>query len=229
MSNWQNSPAMRYAAHYGDRVVRCFANRPKGVDRILRDTVALKPDAEALVDNGRRFTYAEMDRIVDSVAAGLIARGVEPGDRIALLLGNRAEFAFALFGAMRAGAAIVPLNTREQMPEIAFNVQDSGAKVLFFEGNLAERIPDAVTVPTLTHRISVGDAAAGAEPFEALTAPSAPVATPDFDQEATAVILYTSGTTGKPKGAMLTQMSMATSALHYEFCLGMTGKDRALM
>ena len=229
MSNWPNAPAMRYEAHYGDRVVRCFANRPKGVDQILRDTVALRPDAEALVDNGRRFTYAEFDRMVDAVAAGLIARGVQPGDRIALLLGNRAEFAFALFGAMRAGAAIVPLNTREQMPEIAFNVQDSGAKVLFFESTLADRIPDAATVPTLTHRIAVGEAVAGAEPFAALTAPAAPVATPDFHQEAVAVILYTSGTTGKPKGAMLTQMSMVMSALHYEFCLGMTDKDRALM
>ena len=149
---WPHAPHMRYEAHYGDRVVRCFANRPKGVDQILRDTVALRPDAEALVDNGRRFTYVEFDRTVAAVAAGLLARGVQPGDRIALLLGNRAEFAFALFGAMRAGAAIVPLNTREQMPEIAFNVQDSGAKVLFFESTLADRIPDAETVPTLTHR-----------------------------------------------------------------------------
>jgi len=229
MSDWPNAPAMRYEAHYGDRVVRCFTNRPKGVDQILRDTVALRPDAEALIDNGRRFTYAEFDRMVDAVAAGLIARGVQPGDRVALLLGNRAEFAFALFGAMRAGAAIVPLNTREQMPEIAFNIQDSGARLLFFEGNLAERIPDATTIPTLTHKIAVGDAVAGADSFDALTTPAAPVATPEFGQEATAVILYTSGTTGKPKGAMLTQLSMVMSALHYEYCLGMTDKDRALM
>jgi acyl-CoA synthetase (AMP-forming)/AMP-acid ligase II len=229
MSDWPNAPAMRYEAHYGDRVVRCFANRPIGVDQILRDTVAKRPDAEALVDNGRRFTYAKFDRMVDAVAAGLIARGVQPGDRVALLLGNRAEFAFALFGAMRAGAAIVPLNTREQMPEIAFNIQDSGAKLLFFEGNLADRIPDAATVPTLTHKIAVGELVAGVESFDVLTAPAAPVATPDFHRESTAVILYTSGTTGKPKGAMLTQMSMVMSALHYEYCLGMTDNDRALM
>src|ERR1700761_6906197 len=229
MSNWPHAPAMRYEAHYGDRVARCFANRPKGVDQILRDPVALRPDAVALIDNGRRFTYAELDRMVDAVAAGLIARGVQPGDRIALLLGNRAEFAFALFGAMRAGAAIVPLNTREQMPEIAFNIQDSGARLLFFEGNLADRIPDAATVPTLTHKIAVGEAVAGAESFDVLTAPAAPVATPEFGQESVAVILYTSGTTGKPKGAMLTQLSMVMSALHYEYCLGMTDRDRALM
>ena len=229
MSNWQNSPAMRYEAHYGDRVVRCFSDRPKGIDQILRDAVAIKPDGEALVDNGRRFTYAQLDRIVDSVAAGLTARGVVPGDRIALLLGNRAEFAFAMFGAMRAGATIVPLNPREQKPEIAFNVQDSGAKILFFEGSLADRIPDAATIPSLTHRFAVGEDVAGAERFAALTKPVAPMATPDFDQESTAVILYTSGTTGKPKGAMLTQMSMVMSAIHYTFCLGLTGEDRALM
>ncbi len=229
MSNWQNSPAMRHEAHYGDRLVRCFVDRPKGIDAILRATVAAKPNGDALIDGDRRITYAEFDRAVDSVAAGLIARGVVPGDRVALLLGNRAEFAFALFGAMRAGAAIVPLNTREQMPEIAFNVQDSGAKVLFFEGSLADRIPEAATVPTLTHKIAIGDGAAGAEAFDALLAPVAPVATPDFAEETTAVILYTSGTTGKPKGAMLTQLSMVMSALHYEFCLGLNGDDRALM
>jgi long-chain acyl-CoA synthetase len=229
MSHWQNSPAMRYEAHYGDRVVRCFSERPKGIDQLLREAVAKKPNGEALVDGDRRVTYAELDRIADSVAAGLIARGVVPGDRIALLLGNRAEFAFAMFGAMRAGAAIVPLNTREQMPEIAFNVQDSGAKILLFEGSLADRIPDAATMPSLTHKIAVGDAVAGAELFDVLTTPAAPVATPDFHQETTAVILYTSGTTGKPKGAMLTQMSMVISALHYESCLKMTGDDRALM
>jgi acyl-CoA synthetase (AMP-forming)/AMP-acid ligase II len=229
MSNWQNSPEMRWEAHYGDRVVRCFTDRPKGVDAILRTAVAAKPDREALIDGDRRYTYAQFDKAVDAVAAGLIARGVVPGDRVALLLGNRVEFAFALFGAMRAGAAIVPLNTREQMPEIAFNVQDSGAKVLFFEGNLADRIPDAAMVPTLTHKIAVGNAVAGVENFDALLAAAAPVATPDFVEETTAVILYTSGTTGKPKGAMLTQMSMVMSALHYEFCLGLNADDRALM
>src|SRR4051794_11125372 len=89
---WPNAPHTRYEAHYGDRVARCFADRPKGVDAILRAAVAAKPDGEALIDGDRRFTYAQFDKAVDSVAAGLITRGVIPGDRIALLLGNRAEF-----------------------------------------------------------------------------------------------------------------------------------------
>src|SRR5271165_6015240 len=93
----------RYESHYGDRVVRCFADRPRGVDSLLRAAAARKPDGEALVDGGKRFTYAALDRIANAVAACLIARGLVPGDRLALLVSNRAEFVFVLFGAIRAG------------------------------------------------------------------------------------------------------------------------------
>ncbi len=229
MTAWKNSPAMRYEAHYGDRVVRCFADRPGGVDQILRETVARSPAAEALVDGDRRLSYAEFDRAVDSVAAGLAARGFKPGERAALLLGNRVEFAFALFGVIRAGGVVVPLNTREQMPEIQFNIENSGASVLFFEATLADRIPAAASVPTLRHSFTVGGTAPGSAAFADLLSPAAPFAPVAVAEESTVVILYTSGTTGKPKGAMLTQMSMVMSALHYEFCLGITAKDRALM
>jgi acyl-CoA synthetase (AMP-forming)/AMP-acid ligase II len=228
MSGWKNAPAMRYEAHYGDRVVRCFAERPACVDQILREAVTRSPSAEALVDGDVRVTYAEFDRAVDSVAAGLIARGFQPGDRAALLLGNRIEFAYALFGVIRAGGVVVPLNTREQMPEIQFNIDNSGASILFFEATLADRIPAPDTVPTLRHSFAVGPGAGGRQ-FSELLEPTAPVAPIPVAEESTVVILYTSGTTGKPKGAMLTQMSMVMSALHYEFCLGMTSADRALM
>ena len=226
---WPDAPAMRWEAHYGDRVVRCFADRPRGVDQILRQAVGRDPTAEALIDGDRRFTYAEFDRAVDNVAANLAARGFRPGDRAALLLGNRAEFAFAVFGVIRAGGVVVPLNTREQMPEIEFNVVNSGASALIFEASLSERIPEAAAMPSLNLGVSVGGPVAGALPFGDLLAETAPLQPLAVDEEATAVILYTSGTTGKPKGAMLTQMSMVMSAMHYEFCLGLHKGDRALM
>lgn len=220
---------MRYEAHYGDRVVRCFSDRPAGVDRLLRAAAAAKPGGEALVDGALRFTYAELDRIAGEVAAGLIARGLAPGDRVALLVSNRAEFVFALFGAIRAGAVVVPLNTREQKPEIEFNLANSGARALIFEASLAERIPDARAVPELAHRIAVGGETPGAEPFAALRQPGGKAPELDVDEEAPAVILYTSGTTGKPKGAVLTQMSLVLSTMHYEGCWNLVETDRALM
>jgi long-chain acyl-CoA synthetase len=229
MAEWRNSPKMRWEAHYGDRVVRCFVDRPKGVDQVLREAVARDPAAGALVDGERRFTYAEFDRAVDNVAANLAARGFRAGDRAALLLGNRAEFAFALFGVIRAGGVVVPLNTREQKPEIEFNVVNSGASTLIFEAALADRIPDAAAVPGLALNFAVGGMAPGAERFDDLLAPAEPIGAAPVAEEATVVILYTSGTTGKPKGAMLTQMSMVISAMHYEFCLGLHRGDRALM
>ncbi len=227
MAVWQNSPLKRWEAHYGDRIVRCFADRPRGVDQVLRDAVTRAPGAEALIDGDRRFTYAEFDRAVDNVAANLARRGFRPGDRAALLLGNRAEFAFALFGVIRG--VVVPLNTREQKPEIEFNVVNSGASALMFESTLADRIPDAAAVPSLSLSFAVGEPVTGVTPFGDLLAAAEPTAPVPVDEEATVVILYTSGTTGKPKGAMLTQMSMVMSALHYEFCLGLHAGDRALM
>jgi acyl-CoA synthetase (AMP-forming)/AMP-acid ligase II len=229
MAHWPANPTTRLEAHYGDRLVRCFADRPIGVDAVLREAVARDPTGEALVDGGRRYSYAAFDRAVDAVAAGLVERGLAPGDRVALSIGNCIEFAFALFGAIRAGAVAVPLNTRERKPEIAFNIQNSGATFLIIEAALADRVPEAASVPTLRHCLAIGGPVAGALAFEDLLVPAAPVSRPPVDEEATAVILYTSGTTGKPKGAMLTQMSLVMSALHYQACWGLNALDRAVM
>jgi acyl-CoA synthetase (AMP-forming)/AMP-acid ligase II len=229
MEDWPLNPPTRLEAHYGDRLARCFADRPKGVDQVLREAVARDPAAEALVDGARRYSYAAFDRAVDAVAAGLVALGLAPGDRVALSLGNCAEYAFAVFGTIRAGGVAVPLNTREQKPEIAFNIQNSAATFLIFEASLADRIPEAETVPTLRYSFSVGGVVNGAAPFEDLLAQADPVAPLAVDEEALAVILYTSGTTGKPKGAMLTQMSMVMSSMHYQACWGLNARDRAVM
>jgi acyl-CoA synthetase (AMP-forming)/AMP-acid ligase II len=226
--NWKNAPATRFESHHGDRVVLCFADRPANVDQILRETVAKHGTRDAIIDGSRRYTFNELDKIADGIAAGLAARGVAPGDRVALLLNNKAEFAFVLFGALRAGCVVVPLNTREQKPELEFVLGNCGAKVLVHEADLVDRLPDGASVPALQHRFVVGGPVNGSEPFAALAADGfAPPAT--FDEEATAVILYTSGTTGKPKGAMLTHMSMVMSAMHFETCWQLTKDDRALM
>src|SRR5882724_5802196 len=135
------------------------------------------------------------------IAAGLRKVGLQSGDRVALLLGNRIEFVLAMFGAAHLGAVTVLLSTRQQRPEIAYVLTDCGAKLLIHEATLADRLPDARDVPDLMHRISVDD---GSAPQFSDLADNEPSPQPaSVGEQDTAMILYTSGTTGRPKGAML--------------------------
>ena len=85
-------PAMRYEARHGDRLVRCFADRPASLYAMFAASVAARPEAEALVCNGQRWSYAEVDTRTLHVAAGLAAQGLQRGERVVLFVDNRPEF-----------------------------------------------------------------------------------------------------------------------------------------
>ena len=150
-------PAMRLEARFGDRVVPAFCERPKSIWAMVSEAAARNPDGEALVCGDRRMTWREVARASAGVAAGLRKMGLQRGDRVALLLGNRIEFVLAMFAAAHLGLVTVLLSTRQQKPEIAYVLTDCGAKLLIHEAALADRLPDARDVPDLMHRISVDD------------------------------------------------------------------------
>jgi O-succinylbenzoic acid--CoA ligase len=218
---------MRYERHYGDRIVRCFVERPGNAYDLLREAAARNPEGEALVCGRERLTYRDLEAAVERCAGGLAAAGVDQGDRVAMLLGNGVPFPVVLFAALRLGAIAVPLSVREQTPGIAYMLAHSGAKVLVHDAGLAGRLPAPEATPQLTCRVAVAPGAlATALPQLAAPAGTAPAAVREED---TAIILYTSGTTGRPKGAMLTHLSICHSALHYEYCMGLTSSDRAVV
>ena len=133
------------------------------------------------------------------IAAGLQKLGLKRGDRIAMLLGDRVEIVLTMLGAAHAGLVTVLLSTRQQKPEIAYVLTDCGARLLIHEAALADRLPDARDIPDVTHRIPVDDDARVSR-FSEL-AENAPLASPvEVGENDTAMILYTSGTTGRPKG-----------------------------
>ncbi|HKQ82264.1 MAG TPA: class I adenylate-forming enzyme family protein [Steroidobacteraceae bacterium] len=214
--------------HYQERVVRCYDNRPRSVDELLRQAAADAPTSEAVVDGPRRCNYVELDAAADAIALGLLARGVRPGERVALLLANRIEFVECLFGIIRMGAVAVPLNVREQRFELRSVLQHAEATVLIHEADLRDRLPSIDEVPSLIHRFAVGGSCAGSEPLDSLYALNGKPVAP-LSEDETAVIVYTSGTTGRPKGAMLTHLSLVTSAMNYESCWGLDGRDRSIM
>lgn len=227
-SHWANLalPRMRREALYADRVVRCFAERPACFHDLLMRSVARHPTDDAVVFQGRRWCYDELQAAVERCAAGLARQGVQPGDRVVLFLGNRPEFIVALFAVQRLGAIAVPVGEREQRPGLAYILEQCGAAAIIFESALAARVPDA---PTLALRVAVGSAP-NAIDFDALGADGAfAPPRPDVRPQDVAVILYTSGTTGRPKGAMLTHLNIVHSALHYEYCMGLRAGERSAL
>jgi long-chain acyl-CoA synthetase len=228
-----SSPKSRREAHYGNRVVSCFAERPATLPHMFAATIAAKADGEAVVCGERRWSWRQIEGEVATVAAALAARGIAAGDRVALLVGNRVEFVLALFAILRLGAIAVPLSTRYQTPELAFALNDCGASLLIHEADLAPRLPAPDRVRGVRARVAVGNAAAtradGAEPWAALAQTRA-FAPPKYGghEEDTAIILYTSGTTGQPKGAMLTHLSLINSALIFKHCLALTEAERSI-
>ncbi|MEU9851739.1 long-chain fatty acid--CoA ligase [Streptomyces sp. NPDC047974] len=171
---------------------------------LVTRSAAAHGDRTAVELGTTRISYAELDATVGRVAAMLGARGVRPGDRVGVMLPNLTEFPALYYGALRAGAVVVPMNPLLKAREIAHYLQDSGARLLFvFDAVAAEAAKGAEGGVTELVPVAPG-ALAGL-----LADHPDPVTTSVGGGEDTAVILYTSGTTGKPKGAELSHDNIA--------------------
>lgn len=221
-------PPMRRETHYGDRVVRCFQDRPPNLNCLLPEALSRSTSGEALVHDRLRLTYRDLDERVARVAAGLAAHDIGVGDRVALILDNGAPFVELVLAAWRLGAVVVPMNTRDQKPGYQHMLSDSGACLVVYEPALRDRLPSEADAPGLKHRLCV--TATPSEPsYEALFEHGEQTDTAEVDEEDTAAILYTSGTTGKPKGAMLTHFAIIHSLMHFEWGMGLGPGDRSLI
>lgn len=220
----------RYECHFGDRIVRCFRNRPASLLASFRAAVERAPDNDCLVADSGRFDYRQAADSAERIAAQLAARGLVAGDRVALLLGNDAPFLLSLLGIQRLGAIAVPINIREQASGIAYILGHCEARAVIADAEQAAKVAGPDQLPALSHRFVVGEAPVGANSFEALLAEGAPAAPePAIDEEDTAVILYTSGTTGRPKGVMLTHFNLIHTILHYQTRMALGDGERSVL
>jgi long-chain acyl-CoA synthetase len=181
---------------------------------ILRESATARPDAPALLYDGATMTYAGLDARSDAVAEGLVARGVAPGDRIGLQLPNIPDFPVAYFGILKAGAVVVPINPLLTAPEVAFELGDCGARMLITWAGVLDDAAKGAAEAGVPDVFVVGSApAAAALPFATLPV-GAPPDRPLAAREPmdTAAIVYTSGTTGRPKGAELTHFQLYMNA-----------------
>ena len=179
-----------------------------------------QPDAIAIRFGSRSITWRELDARTDALAHELMKRGLKPGDRIAVLMLNRPEWIEVTVAAWKLAAVVVPLNVRFTPAEVAYVVVDAGATVLVTDDSLApscSRVPDAVRL------ISADEVAS----FGALAAPT--FRTVATDASTVAFLCYTSGTTGDPKGAVLTHGSWNVASQGWAQAIELTPHDRVVL
>lgn len=219
---------LRREVHFDNRVVWCFAERPRSVWEMFANSAAAHPDQDCLVGEEGTLTYAALEERAARLAAGLAAAGVAQGDRVALAMGNRFAFVEVWLACQCLGAVCVPINTRQPAPEIAYAVGQCGAAAIVFDAELAGNMPPPEDIPTVRHRWAAYGTAPGADAYEGLAAhpPQQPAEVAEDD---VATLLYTSGTTGRPKGAMLTHLGIVHSALHFALSMGFKAGDRNLL
>ena len=157
----------------------------------------------AVVDGGRRFTYAELRDRSRRFASALRKRGLEKGDRVAFLALNSEPLLLAHFAVPQAGGVLVAINTRLNREEVAYIVEHSGARWLFHSPELRDLLPEGVESVDIREELEPLLAEGSPEPVESWLE----------DEEETIAIDYTSGTTGRPKGVMYTHRGAYLNAL----------------
>jgi long-chain acyl-CoA synthetase len=173
----------------------------------LTQAAVAHPERTALISGDTRVSYAELDTLSARTAAWLHDRGVRDGDAVGIMLPNVPEFAIAYYGVLRAGGIVVPMNVLLKRREVAFYLEDAGAKLLL-AGSAFEQAARAGAEEAGAECLLVMDGSFA--PATAADRPLTEVAGKAADD--TAVVLYTSGTTGKPKGAELTHGNLGRNA-----------------
>jgi acyl-CoA synthetase (AMP-forming)/AMP-acid ligase II len=192
------------------------------------------PDRVAFVWGDDARTFREVDARVNRLARGLAARGVTQGDRVAVFMGNSIEMVEAVFAGWRLGAVVVPVNFRLVAPEVEYVLADSGARAIVVDQALSHLV-DAVrpSLGALEAVVVVGGAAEGpgaggpaVERYEDVLAGESDADLGiDVPEHAPALIMYTSGTTGRPKGAVLTHFNVVMQTLNSMIQQGIEGSD----
>jgi long-chain acyl-CoA synthetase len=184
---------------------------------ILRETASAAPGKVVAVFAGGQLSYGELDALSDQLAAGLDAAGLRPGDVVALQLPNIPQFLVAYFGILKAGGVVVPLNVMLKAPEVRFQLLDSRATTLITWAGVLGDAARGAQAAGVSGIYAVGheQESAGVLPFERLLSHPAARRPRSLASRAatdTAVIVYTAGTTGRPKGAELTHMQLYMNA-----------------
>lgn len=181
------------------------------VGYLLANSASKSPDAVALVDGGRRCTFTELEARVSALAGAMLAAGLKPGQRVGMLFFNSMPLVEIYFATLRVGLVATPVNFRLTGREMAYILNDSQCQALFFGPEFSDAVA-AVAGDLETVRLFVSPGGQGPDPcrdYEEMLASGAPAAlSTEVNEDSPCQIMYTSGTTGRPKGAVITHRNV---------------------
>lgn len=206
--------------------------------KTLSDTARKHPDHIALVFEGQEISYAQLETYITKFASGLSKIGIEKGDKVALVVGNSPHFIISLYGALKLGAAVIPINPLYSPDELVYILTNGDAKAVITLDLLLPLVEKASPIlPQIEHYIIcetkqdtpyefadnklksfTNIVGIGNETFQS----------PEIQEDDLAVILYTSGTTGKPKGAMLTHKNLYSNAMDAGHFLNFSSTEKVI-
>ncbi len=214
---------------------------PANVAAALERAATNFGDAEALVEGDTRISWRELLQRTDVAARALIGFGIQPGDRISIWAPNLAEWVYAACAIHRVGAVLVPLNTRFKRTEAAHILSTAGVRLVFtvsdfLDINYVELLGDTSDLPSIEGVVNMRGEAAGAESWsqflqraESVPADAAQKRAAQISPDDLSDILFTSGTTGLPKGAMLTHHASIKAFWAWSSVIGLNANDRYLV
>ncbi|MHB1128032.1 MAG: class I adenylate-forming enzyme family protein [Bacillota bacterium] len=209
-----------------------YAHRPKTLTEALHRSAEAYPEREFLIDGSERLTYREFRNLVNNAAGFLRSEcGIKKGDRVATLSLNGIPFCILFYAALQLGAVAVPLNTMLKASELEYMLQNSGSKLLLVNSIWWPNIePIRSNIPVERIFFTDGEPPAGVEHWNRLIEKAYPQEiSAEVDEHDCSVILYTSGTTGLPKGAIETHSNAIHTAINYTRAMSLDSEMRALV
>ena len=209
-------------------------NRRRNLGYFFDDSVTRVPEKVCIIDlfggRERQITYRALDERMNRVASALAQLGVKPGERVAMLVGNRVEFIEFFFGSMRAGAIPVLFNTRLAADTLGYIFEDAGCAVALIDPECNREAMEIAARIRLRHRLLLDRTHTGFLSYEEeLSRPVAAPPPPLIADDAQAFQPYTSGSTGRPKGAIMTHRGMLWYVAHNQRYWPSSEDDRGLI
>lgn len=222
----------RYRAevHFGQRVVESCASRPSTLYAMAAAAASGHSRNEALVDGAFRATWDELLGRSDRLAQSLQGQGISPGDRVVLFLSNRAEFIILLLALNKFGGIAVPIGIREQAEGLSYILRDCDARAILYDEKLLPIVAAATYgADVIALGLAAGAVDANLERLGAGGGECRIETIASSDEDAPALLLYTSGTTGQPKGVIITNFNIVHAGLLYASTMGLGPSDRGII